>query len=253
MNPCSPQSRALWCSPALSPLTGIVSDEQHELVITADSTGLIRTWRGHTGQNVASFSTGSPRCTLLQYNTDGGWFLTVGELPVLGVGDVSCRELVACPQVGTSLGSLCTLAGSSLTKTSSVVVCDSFDVNMLLVSPDKKWVMAGTKDNNDSSPQVFLVCVSGPCVVFHRCETLALSFQLIWTESLTRAPQDEDEALRRPLPVAGSQAAVFVPGHPARLAVLHSGNKALTVFDVGLRRAKSRPEVQGEDGRLHQP
>ncbi len=37
------------------------------------------------------------------------------------------------------------------------MVCDSFKVNILLVSPDKKWIMAGTKDNDDLSPKVFVV------------------------------------------------------------------------------------------------
>lgn len=37
------------------------------------------------------------------------------------------------------------------------MVCDSFKVNILLVSPDKKWITAGTKDNDDLSPKVFLV------------------------------------------------------------------------------------------------
>lgn len=60
-------------------------------------------------------------------------------------------------QVGTSQGAVCTLADSALAKRSSVMVCDSFKVNILLVSPDKKWIMAGTKDNDDLSPKVFLV------------------------------------------------------------------------------------------------
>lgn len=37
------------------------------------------------------------------------------------------------------------------------MVCDTFKVNTLLVSPDKKWITAGTKDNDDLSPKVFLV------------------------------------------------------------------------------------------------
>lgn len=37
------------------------------------------------------------------------------------------------------------------------MVCDTFKVNILLVSPDKKWITAGTKDNDDLSPKVFLV------------------------------------------------------------------------------------------------
>lgn len=52
---------------------------------------------------------------------------------------------------------MCTLADSALTKKSSIMVCDSFKVNTLLVSPDKKWITAGTKDNDDLSPKVFLV------------------------------------------------------------------------------------------------
>lgn len=37
------------------------------------------------------------------------------------------------------------------------MVCDSFKVDILLVSPDKRWIAAGTKDNGDLSPKVFLV------------------------------------------------------------------------------------------------
>lgn len=60
-------------------------------------------------------------------------------------------------QIGTHLGSVCTLADSALTKKSSIKVCDSFKVNILLASPDKKWIAAGTKDNDDLSPKVCLV------------------------------------------------------------------------------------------------
>ncbi|XP_010755077.1 F-box/WD repeat-containing protein 12 [Larimichthys crocea] len=191
----------LWCSPVQSPLTGIVSDEQREVVITADSTGLIKTWQGQTGQEVASFSTGSPHSTLLQYNVDNNWFLTIG----------------------TSQGSVCTLADSALTKKSSIMVCDSFSVNILLVSPDKKWIMAGTKDNDDLSPKV------------------------IYTESLTSPAEDEDP-LCQSVPVIGCQAAVFIPTQPARLAIIHHNehpnNKVLSVFDVSIKKTKYKLEIQ---------
>uniref|UniRef100_A0A1A8S7Q8 F-box and WD repeat domain containing 12 n=1 Tax=Nothobranchius rachovii TaxID=451742 RepID=A0A1A8S7Q8_9TELE len=68
----------LWCSPVQSPLTGILTDEECKVVITSDSTGLVKTWQGQTGQEVASYSTASPHCTLLQYNMNNGWFLTIG-------------------------------------------------------------------------------------------------------------------------------------------------------------------------------
>lgn len=63
--------------------------------------------------------------------------------------------------MGTSQGSVCTLADLNLTKRSSVKVCDTFKVNILLVSPDRKYIIAGTKDNNDLSPKVFLVFFDG--------------------------------------------------------------------------------------------
>lgn len=191
----------LWCSPVQSPLTGIIRDEQHEVVITADSTGLIKTWQSQTGQEQASFSTASPHCTLLQYNINNDWFLTVG----------------------TSQGSVCTLAGFALTKKSSIMVCDTFKVNVLLVSPDKKWIAAGTKDNGDLSPKV------------------------IYTESLTSPSEDEDP-LCQSVPVTGCQAAVFIPTQPARLAIIHqdqrSNNRALTVFDVSIKKSKYKSEIQ---------
>nr|XP_020466243.1 F-box/WD repeat-containing protein 12 [Monopterus albus] len=191
----------LWCSPVQSPLTGILSDEQHEVVITADSTGLIKTWKGQTGQEVASYSTASPHCTLLQYNINNDWFLTVG----------------------TSQGSVCTLADSALTNKSSTMVCDTFKVNILLVSPDKKWIVAGTKDNDDISPKV------------------------IYTESLISPTMDEDP-LCQFVPVSGCQAAVFIPTQPARLAIIHCSegqrNKALTVFDVNIKKTKYKSEIQ---------
>ncbi|XP_068453293.1 F-box/WD repeat-containing protein 12 [Clinocottus analis] len=191
--------KALWRSPVQDPLTAIVSDEQHEVVITADSTGLIKTWRGQTGQQVASFSTASPHCTLLQYNIDSDWFLTVG----------------------TNQGSVCTLADLTLTKKSNVMVCDSFQVNTLIVSLDKKWITAGTKGSNNLSPKV------------------------IYTESLTSPSEDEDP-LCQSLPVSGCQAAVFIPTQPARLAIIHhhENNKALTVFDVSMKKTKYKSLIQ---------
>ncbi|XP_040008817.1 F-box/WD repeat-containing protein 12 isoform X1 [Xiphias gladius] len=191
----------LWRSPVQSPLTEIVSDEQRDVVITADSTGLIKTWQGQTGQEVASFSTASPHCTLLQYNINNNWFLTVG----------------------TSQGSVCTLADSALTKKSIMMVCDTFKVNILLVSPSKKWITAGTKDNDDLSPKV------------------------IYTESLTSPSEGEDPQCQS-LPVTGCQAAVFIPTQPARLAIIHhnerSNNKALTVFNVSIKKTKYKSEIQ---------
>lgn len=70
---------------------------------------------------------------------------------------MSCSLIL---QVGTGQGSVCTLQDSALAKKSSIMVCDSFKVNMLLVSPDKRWIAAGTKDNSDCTPKVCTVFLS---------------------------------------------------------------------------------------------
>ncbi|XP_074537259.1 F-box/WD repeat-containing protein 12 isoform X2 [Halichoeres trimaculatus] len=191
----------LWSSPAQSPLTGVVTDEKQEVVVTADSTGLIKTWQGQTGQEVASFNTGSSHCSLLQYIINDTWFLSVG----------------------TRQGSVYTLTDTRLTEKSRVMVCDSFEVNTLLVSPDKKWITAGTKDSDDFSPKIFS------------------------TESLT-CPSEDEDPLCQSVPVTGCRAAVFIPTQPARLAIIHCNqglnNKALSVFDVSMKRSKYKSEIQ---------
>lgn len=69
---------------------------------------------------------------------------------------------------------MCTLAGCSLTKKSSIVLYDTFKVNILLVSPDKKWITAGSAENNDLCPKVFFInCLqqlcSGPFITLPLC------------------------------------------------------------------------------------
>uniref|UniRef100_A0A3P9I0V3 Zgc:171857 n=1 Tax=Oryzias latipes TaxID=8090 RepID=A0A3P9I0V3_ORYLA len=181
----------LWCTPVQSPLTGIICEEQHQVVITSDSNGLIKTWQGQTGQELGSFSTSSPH-------------------------SFSFSKV-------TLQGSVHTLTGFTLTTKSRVVVCDSFKVDLLLISPDKKWVVAGTKDRSDLFPKV------------------------ISSVSLTSPSEDEDP-LCQSLPVTGCHAAVFLPSLPARLAIIHqSGSfrnkKALTVFDISFKKKKYSSEI----------
>lgn len=73
------QGEKLWCSPVQNPLTGIIADEKKEVIITSDSTGLIKSWQGQTGQELASFSTESSHCKLLQFNINNDWFLIVSS------------------------------------------------------------------------------------------------------------------------------------------------------------------------------
>uniref|UniRef100_A0A3P9LC67 Zgc:171857 n=1 Tax=Oryzias latipes TaxID=8090 RepID=A0A3P9LC67_ORYLA len=161
----------LWCTPVQSPLTGIICEEQHQVVITSDSNGLIKTWQGQTGQELGSFSTSSPHCTLLQYMT----------------------------------------------------LLNVFFFDLLLVSPDKKWVVAGTKDRSDLFPKVFSEYVS-----------------------LTSPSEDEDP-LCQSLPVTGCHAAVFLPSLPARLRLFNCSlscflrPKLLTMHLISVQQVESFP------------
>ncbi|XP_068604492.1 F-box/WD repeat-containing protein 12 [Brachionichthys hirsutus] len=188
----------LWCSPEQKPLFGIVSDKRREVVITVEFTGLIKTWNGQTGQELGSFpAAGLLPFTLLQYNVDDNWFLSVAD----------------------GRGSLCTLADTSLTEKSSVMVGDSA-VNILLISPDRRLMVAASTDGHDATA--------------------------ICTESLT-SPSEDGEPLRLSMPIGGSSAAVFVPTQPARLAVVNNEDtqeKVLYVFDLGIKRSKSKSEIQ---------
>lgn len=73
---------------------------------------------------------------------------------------------------------------------------------------------------------------------------------MIFTESLTSPSEDEDP-LCQSVPVTGCQAAVFIPTQPARLVIIHCSehlnNKALTVFDVSIKKTKYKSEIQGEN------
>ncbi|XP_046896034.1 F-box/WD repeat-containing protein 12 [Hypomesus transpacificus] len=191
----------LWCSPLQSPMTSLVVDVCHGVIFTADSTGVIKAWQGQTGQEMASYSSESPHCTLLQYSIDNNSYVSVG----------------------TSQGAVHTLSSPSLSKLSSLVVCDTFKVNLLQVSPDKKWMLAGTKENNDLSPKV------------------------ISSQSLVM-PTEEEEPQCQCLAVPGCCAVAFIPSQPARLATIHHRdslhNRTLSMFDISMKKNKYKSEIQ---------
>ncbi|MCI4387087.1 hypothetical protein PGIGA_G00070200 [Pangasianodon gigas] len=128
----SPKGVTLWSSSAQNPLTRMVTDAEQDVVITSDSAGTISAWRGRTGELLSSFSSGSSQCTLMTFSTEGNSFV----------------------MVGMALGSFLVLTSPQLCETSRHVVCDSFSLNLLLSSPDKKWILTASKDNSDLSPKV---------------------------------------------------------------------------------------------------
>lgn len=68
----------LWSSPAESPMQDITVDPVQSVVVTSDSTGTIKTWKGATGEEVASFMSGFSETTLLSFNNKDSSFLLVG-------------------------------------------------------------------------------------------------------------------------------------------------------------------------------
>jgi len=107
------------------------------------------------------------------------------------------------------------------------------------------WVQRST----DACASCLLFCQKEPCT-FGRFLSFAFCGQVIYTESLTSPLEDEDP-LCRSVPVTGCQAAVFIPSQPARLAVVHGGERTnssvLTVFDVSLEKTKYKSSIQGEE------
>ncbi|XP_061908735.1 F-box/WD repeat-containing protein 12-like isoform X1 [Entelurus aequoreus] len=193
----------LWCGQQQRPLTCVTKDERGDFVATADSSGDIKVWQALTGQEVALYHTASTHCTLLLFNKDQDCFLSVG----------------------TNQGNLVTLSAPSLSQRSTLMISDTFKVNIVLISPDKNWIMAGHKDHLDFSPKV------------------------VYAESLT-SPSEDQDPLCHLVPVSRCQAAVFMPGQSARLATIHrppGGNSAvLSVFQVCLHKSKYKSQVQVE-------
>ncbi|KAL2103915.1 hypothetical protein ACEWY4_000783 [Coilia grayii] len=191
------KAEQLWSTPVQSPLCDIVVDVQSKVVVTVDDSGTVKAWEGSTGQEVASYSTGSPRNSLYAYGIDNKPVITVGS----------------------SNGSLHTLMSPSLSKLSRYVVFDSFRLDLILSSPDKKWILTASRDCSEFSPKVFL------------------------SQSLCSGPEGEGPvSASLPDSACGCCSAAFVPSHPARVAVIHSGplsqKKRLSIFDISMKMMK---------------
>ncbi|XP_063064113.1 F-box/WD repeat-containing protein 12 [Engraulis encrasicolus] len=192
------KAEQLWSSPVQRPLCDIVVDLQSNAVVTVDDRGMVKSWEGSTGQEMASYSTGAPRNTLYACN--------ISDKPVI--------------TVGSSNGTLHTLTSPSLAKLSSHVAFDSLTgLDLILSSPDKKWIFTASKNTSVFSPKVFL------------------------SESLSSGPEGEGPvSTSLPSSATGCFAAAFVPSHPARVAVVHSGQlsrtKRLCVFDISMKMMK---------------
>ncbi|XP_062396964.1 F-box/WD repeat-containing protein 12 [Sardina pilchardus] len=187
----------LWSSPEQRQLCDIVADLQNNIVVTVDDTGTVKAWEGPTGGEVASYSTGSTKNTL--------YACSINDKPVI--------------IVGSNNGALHTLTSPSLSKLSSHVVFDSFRLDLILSSPDKKWILTASKDCSEYSPKVF------------------------FSPSLCSGPEGEGPvSVSLPMSVRSVYSAAFLPSPSPRVAVIHSSDlsqkKNLSIFDISM--AKTR-------------
>ncbi|KAG9340296.1 hypothetical protein JZ751_021743 [Albula glossodonta] len=194
------QGVQLWATPAQGALCDITVDPDLGLLFTCDITGRVTAWEKLSGQEVASFLTASSGCRLLAYSTEGQSAL----------------------MVGTSGGALYTLTSPSLSQVSRQVVYDTFKIDPLIASPDKKWVFTATKENFDMSPKVFS------------------------SESLI-CPSEDGSPLCQSVPVTGCHAAAFMPLEPARIALIHSGedwhSSTVSIFDISTKKSKYETSI----------
>ncbi|MGH0184109.1 UNVERIFIED_CONTAM: hypothetical protein FKN15_014009 [Acipenser sinensis] len=194
----------LWSSQVQdAPLTKIIADQQTGLVISTDSQGRIKAWKAQTGDELASFPTASSACTLLTYYRKDQSFLTAG----------------------TSGGALHTLTIPALSQVSHVRAFDTYKIDILLLSPDKHWVIAALRENFDLHPKVY------------------------FTESLS-CPCEDDPPVSASLPVNGCTAASFFPSEAARVMIVHSDGlsnaKNISIFDIKSKKSKYKTEIMGD-------
>ncbi|KAJ8370170.1 hypothetical protein SKAU_G00101980 [Synaphobranchus kaupii] len=194
------QGEQLWATPTQGPLCEITVDPKLGTLFTSDTAGKVSAWEGLSGKEVASFSTSSSGCKLLAYSVEDQSVLVAG----------------------TSRGSLHTLTSPSLSQLSHHMVFDTFKINLLISSPDKKWLFAGTQESSDTSPKVFS------------------------SENLS-CPSEDESPLCQSFPVSGCCAAAFLPSEPARLVLIHNtenrDNNTVSVFNISMKKSKYKVDI----------
>ncbi|KAJ8257218.1 hypothetical protein GJAV_G00183180 [Gymnothorax javanicus] len=194
------QGVELWATPPQSPLCDITVDSKLRTLFTSDTSGKVSAWEGTSGKEVASVSTSSSGCKLLAY--------TVEDQSVV--------------MAGTGGGCLYALTSPGLSQLSRHMLFDVFKINLLISSPDRKWLFAGTLENFDTSPKVVL------------------------SESLIQ-PSDDEPLQCQTVPVTSCCAAAFLPSEPAKLVLIHNTenrpNSTLSVFSISLKKSKYKTEI----------
>ncbi|KAM7169843.1 F-box/WD repeat-containing protein 12 isoform 1-T1 [Macrochelys suwanniensis] len=190
----------IWSSPSQEvPFVKVITVPQYKLAISADARGTIKVWHGETGEELAAFSTSSSSSSLVTYSVNNKPFLTVA----------------------TAGGVIYTLEVPNLNQVSCITAFQNSSIDLLLCSPDKQWLVAGSTENANTSPKVF------------------------YTDCLIN-PADEPP-VSSSLPVNNCAVVCWLPKAPARIAVMHqdriSVQRNITVFDLAVKKSKYKMEV----------
>ncbi|KAI1892199.1 hypothetical protein AGOR_G00130860 [Albula goreensis] len=193
------------------------------VVCSASTDGTVRAWDAQQGVQLWATPAQAPFVT-------SQWILTWGSCsPVTSQGGSlpgrSCQDrkwpLSSRPPPDAGCWLTSTEGQSAVMVGTSggwnQVVYDTFKIDPLIASPDKKWVFTATKENFDMSPKVFS------------------------SESLI-CPSEDGSPLCQSVPVSGCHAAAFMPSEPARIALIHSGedwhSNTVSIFDISTKKSK---------------
>ncbi|XP_043406383.1 F-box/WD repeat-containing protein 12 isoform X5 [Chelonia mydas] len=190
----------IWSSPSQEvPFVKVITVPQYKLAISTDAFGTIKVWHGETGEELAAFSTSSSSSSLVTYSVNNKPFLTVA----------------------TAGGAIYTLEVPNLNQVSCIAAFQNSSIDLLLCSPDKQCLVAGSTENANTFPKMF------------------------YTDCLIN-PVDEPP-ISSSLPVNNCAVVCWLPKAPARIAVMHqdrmSVQRNITVFDLAVKKSKYKTEV----------
>nr|XP_014430444.1 F-box/WD repeat-containing protein 12-like [Pelodiscus sinensis] len=123
----------IWSSPTQEvPFVKVITVPQYKLAISTDAHGTIKVWDGETGEELAAFSTSSSSCSLVTFSVNKQLFLAAA----------------------TAGGAIYILEVPNLNQVSHITAFQNSSIDLLLCSPDKQWLVAGSTENADTSLKV---------------------------------------------------------------------------------------------------
>ncbi|EMP38515.1 F-box/WD repeat-containing protein 12 [Chelonia mydas] len=123
----------IWSSPSQEvPFVKVITVPQYKLAISTDAFGTIKVWHGETGEELAAFSTSSSSSSLVTYSVNNKPFLTVA----------------------TAGGAIYTLEVPNLNQVSCIAAFQNSSIDLLLCSPDKQCLVAGSTENANTFPKL---------------------------------------------------------------------------------------------------